>query len=144
MKIAKKHSRFTSHIMIALIFITVLTVIIAIFVQNLQDKNFFVNQKFESLSKSYYEEVLYPEFIEEHKNESLESAFEKYKNNGFTVRLRQILNYEFLNKNNDYRSVFEGNNFSCDTNSSTAKFVPRSPFGKTDYDAEFNLICTND
>jgi len=125
MKIAKKHSRFTSRIMIALIFITVLTVIIAIFVQNLQDKNFFVNQKFESLSKNYYEEVLYPEFIEEHKNESLESAFEKYKNN-------------------DYRSVFEGNNFSCDTNSSTAKFVPRSPFGKTDYDAEFNLICTND
>lgn len=144
MKIAKKHSRFTSRIMIALIFITLITVVAAVVIYKLQDKNYFVNQKFEILAKNYYEEVVYPEFVAEHSGEPLEKAFDKYQNNGFTIRLRQILNYEFLNKNNDYRSVFEGDNFSCDTNSSSAKFIPYAPFGKTDYNAEYTLNCTND
>ena len=76
-------------------------------IENLRDKNFFVNQKFEELSRNYYEEILYPQFIEEHKDDTLEKAFEKYLNNGFTVHLRQILNYEFLNHNNDYRAVLK-------------------------------------
>ena len=144
MKISKRHSRFTSRLMIILIFVAVVTVLGAVFFAKLNDQNYFVHKKFEEISRKYYEETVYPNFVSEHKDESLDKAFEKYLNNGFSIRLRQILNDEFLNHNNDYRSVFEGKNFSCDTNASTAKFVPKAPFGKTDYDAEFNLRCTKD
>lgn len=144
MKIIKRHSRFTSKLMIALIFVALAVAVGAVVIANLRDKNFFVNQKFEELSRNYYEEILYPQFVEEHKDDTLEKAFEKYLNNGFTVHLRQILNYEFLNHNNDYRAVFEGDNFSCNTNASSATFIPRAPYGKKDYEAKFNLLCTND
>lgn len=144
MKIAKKHSRVTSKVMIALIFVTVITVIAAVLFFKLEDKNYFLEKKFEEISRNYYENTIYPEFIAEHSGESLESAFDKYQNNGWTIHLRQILNYEFLEKNNDLRSIFNGDNFSCDTNSSTAKFIPYAPFGKTDYKAEFTLNCTRD
>lgn len=145
MKLAKKQSRFTSRLMIILIFIAVATVIAAVVWFKLQDENYFLKQHFEKISRNYYEEVIYPQFIDEHSDQSLEEAFDRYQNNGFTVRLRQILNYQYLtNDYADLRSTFKGDNFSCDTNSSTAKFVPYAPFGKTDYNAEFELNCTRD
>ena len=144
MKITKKHSRFTSKITIALILVVIITVIAAIFLSNLQDQNYFLEKNFEKISRNYYEETLYPQFIAEHEGESLEEAFDKYQTNGFTVHLRQILNYELLTNGSNLRSSFEGDDFSCDTNSSTAKFIPYAPFGKTDYAAEFNLDCTRD
>ena len=70
-----------------------------------------------------------------------DEAFEKYKS-GFIVRLRQILNYEFLEHDANYRSYFNTDSFSCDTNTSSATFKPHKPYGKKDYDVEFHLNCS--
>ena len=107
---------------------------------NLYEENFFADKKFEELSRNYYENSLYENFIAEHDGEDLAKAFSVYKK-GFTVRLRQILNYEFLEHNQNYRTYFDTDRYSCDTNKSYVIFTTHEPYGKKDYDAEFNLVC---
>lgn len=127
-------------IIIFIIFIGLLTTVGAVVYTNLYENHFFADRKFEELARNYYENSLYENFITEHDGEDLSKAFSVYKN-GFTVRLRQLLNYEFLEHNQNYRTYFETENFSCDTNKSYVKFIAHEPYGKKDYDAEFNLDC---
>lgn len=142
MKIARKGSGIASKVAIGIIVVAVLAVIGVVVATNLFENKFFAEKKFEELAKDYYENSLYESFIVEHDGEDLEKAFSVYKN-GFTVRLRQLLNYEFLEHDSNYRSYFETNSFSCNTNTSVAIFKPRAPYGKKDYDLELNLKCSN-
>lgn len=140
MKMVKKRSgivmKVTFFIMAIGIFVTIATIIFT----NLYQNTFFADKKFEEISRNYYENTLYEDFIAEHNGEDLDEAFSKYTN-GFNVKLRQILNSEFLKNNQNYRSFFETESYSCDTNTSTAKFIPHAPYGKKDYDIELNLNC---
>lgn len=113
----------------------------AVIYLQLVESNFFAKQKFEELSRNYYENKLYDNFVSENSGQSLEQAFSKHRS-GFNIKLRQILNYEFLEHNQNYRSYFDSNKFSCDTNESYAKFIAKAPYGKKDYDVEFNLKCS--
>ena len=142
MKVVKKRgSGIIPKISIALIVVTIIAVIAAIVITQLFENHYFANQKFEELGRNYYENSLYESFITEHSGEDLGEAFSKYTS-GFTVRLRQILNYEFLEHDSNYRSFFDTESFTCDTNKSNVVFKPHAPYGKKDYDAEFNLICS--
>ena len=140
MKIERKRSRVVSKVIILLIFVAVLAVVGLIVYIKLYENTFFAERKFEELSRKYYEDSLYENFIVEHDGEELAEAFSGYKN-GFTIKLRQILNHEFLQNNVNYRSYFETDSYSCDTNKSTAIFKAHEPYGKKDYDVEFNLVC---
>ena len=143
MKLKKqKQNHTTSIITVAMILIAVLAVVAAVIFTNLYENSYFAEKKFDELARQYYENSLYPNFISEHKNESLEQAFEKYKNPGFEIKLRQLLNDAFLNDNQNYRTYFETSSYSCDTNTSTATFIPYAPFGKTDYRLEISLDCS--
>lgn len=122
------------------VLVGLLTAAGAVIYTNLYEENFFADKKFEELSRNYYENSLYENFITEHDGEDLAKAFSIYKK-GFTVRLRQILNYEFLEHNQNYRTYFDTDSYSCDTNKSYVKFTAHEPYGKKDYDAEFNLVC---
>ena len=128
-------------ITVFLIAVGILVSVATIIFTHLYTNTYFADRKFEEISRDYYENTLYEEFIAEHNGEDLGEAFSKYRS-GFTVKLRQILNSAFLKDNQNYRSYFDTESYSCDTNTSTAKFMPRAPYGKKDYDAEFNLVCS--
>lgn len=130
-----------SKIAFIVIVIGLLTAIAAVIFSNLYENTFFAEKKFDEITRHYYEDNVYETVILENKGEDVEKIFKKYPS-GFFVKLRQALNWEFLENNTNYRSFFETESFSCDTNESYAKFIPRAPYGKKDYDVEFNLKCT--
>lgn len=136
----KEKSSKLKKVAIAVVVVGFLVAAASIIYANLFKDNFFADKKFEELARNYYENELYENFIVEHEGEDLGVAFSKYTK-GFTVKLRQLLNNEFLKNNQNYRSYFENSNYSCDTNSSFARFIPKEPYGKTDYDIELNLNC---
>lgn len=140
MKITKKRSGIVMKITFFVILIGLVVAAGSVVYANLYKNHFFVDKKFEEMSRNYYENSLYEDFIKEHDGEDLKDAFEPYKN-GFTIRLRQLLNYEFLEHNQNYRTYFETESFSCDTNKSYVKIKAHEPYGKKDYDTEFVLVC---
>ena len=141
MKIERKRSGAVSKVIILLVFVVILTVAGSVIYMKLYESKFFAERKFEELSRNYYENSLYESFILEHDGEDLSEAFSKYQS-GFSVKLRQILNYEFLENNTNYRSFFDTDAYSCDTNNSIARFKARAPYGKKDYDVELELNCS--
>lgn len=138
----KQSINITSIVTVAIILVTVFAVIAAVIFSNLYENSYFAEQKFNELARKYYETSLYDKFVEGHKDESLEKAFEKYTQNGFEVKLRQLLNDAFLNDGQNYRTYFETNSYSCDTNNSVVRFIPYAPFGKTDYQMDIKLKCS--
>lgn len=129
-----------SKIAFFVIIVGLLVAVAAVVFTNLYKNTFFAEKKFEEITKHYYEDNLYETILLENGGENLEDVFKKYPS-GITVKLRQALSWEFLENNMNYRSFFETDAFSCDTNESTAKFTPRAPYGKKDYDVEFGLKC---
>ena len=127
--------------MIIMILVLVGSVIWALAVRNTFLDQVYAKQYFEELSVDYYENVVYPAFIENHSDQKLEDAFESYTEPGFIIRLRQILNNAILEKNADYGYYFKNDFYECDTNTSMARFFPRAPFGKTDYEVTYDLNC---
>ena len=140
MKMARKRSGIMSKIAFFVIIVGLLVAVAAVIFSNLYKNTFFAEQKFQEITKHYYEDNVYETILVENNGESLENIFKKYPS-GIYVKLRQALSWEFLENNMNYRSYFETDAFSCDTNTSTAKFTPRAPYGKKDYDVEFNLKC---
>ena len=122
------------------ILIGLLVAVGAVIFTNLYKNTFFAEQKFEEISKRYYEDELYETILLENNGKELEEVFKKYPS-GIFVKLRQALSWEFLENNVNYRTYFETEAFSCVTNESYAQFVPRGPYGKKDYDVEYNLKC---
>ena len=143
MRIVRKRSGLASKMAIAIIVVAVLAIAGTVVYMNLYRDTFFAQRKFEEISRDYYENGLYEEFITEHSGEDLEEAFSKYPT-GFIVKLRQILNWEFLEKNTNYRTFFSTDVYTCDTNISAATYKPHAPYGKKDYNIELNLECNKD
>lgn len=131
-----------SIITIIVILVAVIVVVATIIFMNLYENSYFARNKFEELARRYYETSLYDNFLSEHKGEDLSVAFEKYAEFGFDIKLRQLLNSEYLMNGQNYRAYFETNVYTCDTNASSAKFIPYAPFGKKDYNLEIKLECT--
>ena len=136
----RKRSGITSKIAFIVIIVGLLVAVATVIFTNLYKNTFFAEQKFEEISRHYYEDEVYETILVENSGKNLEEVFKKYPN-GITVKLRQALSWEFLENNMNYRSYFDTESFSCNTNESQAKFTPRAPYGKKDYDVEFDLKC---
>lgn len=141
MKMVRKKSRNVSKIIFVVIFVGLLVAIGSVIFTNLYQNSFFAEKKFDELARSYYEDNLYETTLLENEGQELGEIFGKYRN-GFKVKLRQVLSYEFLEHNVNYRTYFETEAFSCDTNETYATFMPHEPYGKKDYDVTFNLKCS--
>ena len=140
MKKVPNKSKFPRKILIfALIFLVLFAILIFIF-RDLYKNTFFAEKKFGEIARRYYEDEFYESILLENKNEAKDDIFDKYKN-GIRIKLRQVLNRELVENNANYRSFFENEAFSCDTNQSFAKITPRAPFEKTDYEVEIKLLC---
>ncbi len=140
MKMVKNHSNIVMKVTVILILVGIVAAALAIVFTHLYDNSYFAEKKFEELAKNYYENTLYEDFITDHNGEDIGEAFKKIPA-GFRVKLRQILNSEFLNNNQNYRSYFDTKSYTCDTNTSDVVFKPHEPYGKKDYDMEITLNC---
>ncbi|MBP5512535.1 hypothetical protein J6X90_04135 [Candidatus Saccharibacteria bacterium] len=140
MKMVRNRSNFVMKVTVFLIIIGLITAALAIIFTHLYDNSYFAEKKFEELAKNYYENTLYEDFITDHDGEDIAEAFKKIPT-GFRVKLRQILNSEFLNSNQNYRSYFDTKSYTCDTNTSNVVFKPHESYGKKDYDMEITLNC---
>lgn len=140
MKMVKNHSNIVMKVTVILILVGIVAAALAIVFTHLYDNSYFAEKKFEELAKNYYENTLYEDFITDHDGEDIGEAFKKIPT-GFRVKLRQILNSEFLNSNQNYRSYFDTKSYTCDTNTSDVVFKPHEPYGKKDYDMEITLNC---
>jgi hypothetical protein len=138
-KVPKKSKSPRKILIFALIFLVLFAILIFIF-RDLYKNTFFAEKKFEEIARRYYEDEFYESILLENKNEAKDDVFDKYKN-GIRIKLRQVLNRELVENNANYRSFFENEAFSCDTNQSFAKITPHAPFEKSDYEIEIKLLC---
>lgn len=142
MKNNRKRSNMRPKIMIISIILAMIVIAAVIIYIKLSESTFFAERKFESLGRNYYENSIYDELLKGHDEANLKSVFGKYKKSGLIVKLRQLLNDALLKNGEDYRSLFETEHYSCDTNKSKVIYRPHEPYGKKDYDAEFVLDCS--
>ncbi|MDO4759192.1 MAG: hypothetical protein Q4A30_00185 [Candidatus Saccharibacteria bacterium] len=102
-------------------------------------------RELELMAKDYYENYFYEKFIKERADGvgtiDLQANFEPYREQGLPlVRLRQLLLYNG-EKQAERRGYFAKNNFSCDTNKTTVKLLPQTPYGRKDYRIEYEVYC---
>ena len=140
MKKAKNNGGAARKIALFIIISGFLITILATIFANLYANTFFAEKKFEEMARNYYENDFYESAVLENNSASKTETFEKYQN-GIRIKLRQVLNWELIEHDADYRAFFITEAFSCDTNESFAKITPRAPFNKNDYDIEINLRC---
>ena len=74
MKIARKRSGIASKLMIFVVIVAVAAVVFTVVFTNLFENKFFAEKKFEELSRNYYENSLYENFIMEHNGENLDDV----------------------------------------------------------------------
>ena len=116
-------------------------VALSIFVTVYFNSEAVAHRKFERLAREYYEDYYYDKFMESMSEEAFQAKMETFAKTGLQpVPLRQVLLYQ-NGKNQAYKKYFEKENFACDKNTTTAKFYPVAPYGKTDYTVEFNYSC---
>ena len=126
------------------VIISTVMVGVSVFVAVYFNAEAVAHRKFEQMAREYYEDY----YLERFKSSISEEVFEQrmaiYEKTGLdAVPLRQLLLYQ-QEKNAKMRKYFEGKDFSCDKNTTTAKFYPIAPYGKTDYTVEFNYTCTTE
>jgi hypothetical protein len=98
---------------------------------NTPDKR--LHRKLESLAVNYYEKYYYDEILDT--NDGSTEVFKKYTESGLpTVRLRQLINHSA-----DQDKIFA--NLGCDTNTTSVRYYPASPYGRTDYTIKYTINC---
>lgn len=146
MKLERRSSRTASKVIFTCAIIAAFVILGTLCFANLYLSEHKADRQAKLIAKDYYENNLYPAFINSKKLENasedeLSKAFEDYEREGWNIKLREVLNYEFLENDKDYRPNFDSEAEKCDTNTSTFKFTPKSPYKKTSYDLEINLDC---
>ena len=97
-----------------------------------------VKNSFESLARHYYENVFYENMLDSNTySGDPAKALEKYESSGLNpVNLRQLI---LLDENNnidtDYILKY------CDSEQTTVKYFPESPYSKTSYHTEYSYSC---
>lgn len=80
----------------------------------------------------YYEEGLYELYKDD------QSTLKEYENNGYTISLGAAM--EDIKHETDVFKNHKTKN-ECDMDNSTIEIIPKSPYGKKDYEIKTNLVC---
>ncbi|MBR2589052.1 hypothetical protein IKE84_01800 [Candidatus Saccharibacteria bacterium] len=97
-------------------------------------------RELENIAKDYYENYYYDSFTENTPEDELAVALQTYTDYGFPpVYLRQLLLFD-NGRHEDSRSYFTGQYF-CNTNHTSVTYIPKPPYGKTDYEAVYKYDC---
>lgn len=139
---SKKHCFTNSQkTIICVIIAAMIAVVVALVCSFLLKPEDLVKSKISELSRDYYENHLYQNFISENSNisdEKLAETMSKYEEHGLaSVILRQILLYDHQ-KNADVAPMIKE---YCDEDHTTIKFYPEPPYTKTSYHIEYKYSC---
>lgn len=100
-------------------------------------------RELESIARDYYENYYYDIFTESLPEDELALALQTYSDYGFPpVYLRQLLLFD-NERHAASRSYFDGQYF-CNTNHTSVTYLPRAPYGKTDYTMTYKYECNWD
>lgn len=100
-------------------------------------------RELEHISRDYYENYYYDIFTENTPEDELAIALQSYADYGFPpVYLRQLLLFDD-GRHEASRSYFTGQYF-CNTNHTSVIYLPRPPYGATDYEMKFSYDCNWD
>ena len=94
-----------------------------------------------ALAKDYYENYFYDKLVENAGDNSISDIMSAYAEKGMEpVKLRQFFVYDNA-RHQDSEKIFTTAEYPCNTNTSTVRYTPVAPYGKTDYTYEVNLSC---
>ncbi|MDO5481324.1 MAG: hypothetical protein Q4F60_03210 [Candidatus Saccharibacteria bacterium] len=98
-----------------------------------------VQREIEALAADYYENYLYENYFLKIPEADRRAEFEQYLGRGMNpVYLREILNYS-KDKHSESVKIFQ--TARCDTNSTSVKYFPEEPYGRSDFRVEYKLSC---
>ncbi|MBQ6321185.1 hypothetical protein IJI17_03140 [Candidatus Saccharibacteria bacterium] len=123
------------------VMVSVAMVGVSVFVAVFFNAEAVAHRKFEQMAKEYYEDYYYDKFFETMTEEAKLAKMEVFEKTGLQpVLLRQLLLYQ-NGKNAGMKKYFEAEGYKCDRNTTSAKFYPVKPYGRTDYTVEYNYSC---
>ena len=126
------------------VMISSVMVVVSVFVAVYFNPEAVAHRKFEAMAREYYEDYYYDKFMAGIVDEVFESKMATFEQTGLQpVLLRQLLLYQ-NGKNAEMKKYFETGSFSCDRNTTSAKFYPVAPYGRTDYTVEYNYSCVSE
>ena len=135
-----KNSSPFKRISIAIIFIAMLLVAIALIIPLTFSEENLAKQKLDSLAEDYYKNHLYSDFINSGKfdKDNLEEAMSIYAERGFShIFLRQILLHEAYRNTEDAISLRE----ICDENKTIIQFFPDPPYDENSFHTKITYSC---
>ena len=122
------------------VLVSAVMVAVSIFVTVFFNPKAVAERKFDFLARNYYENYYYDKFVSEIPEGKREETFKKFSTTGLSpVLLRQLFLYN-NRKYADFEKYFSGS-YNCDKNKTSAKFYPVEPYGRTDYEVKFELVC---
>ena len=144
MKITKTRSRQAKKIALTVIVAAAVVVAGSLWANQYFSPAGRASRELHALAKDYYENFFYDLLLRENSNDAdLEKIFEPYVKHGMQpVLLRQLLLFDD-SRHESSRKEFVNDSYKCDTNTTFVKITPVPPFGRTDWEAEYNLSCVN-
>jgi hypothetical protein len=127
-------------ISIIIIVVAMLLVIIALIIPLIFNEENLTKQKLDSITKDYYENHLYSDFINSDKfdKDNLEESMQIYAERGFShLLLRQILLHEAYRDTEDAKFLRE----ACDENKTIIQFYPDAPYTKESFHTKITYSC---
>ncbi len=142
-----KHRKFfqfspiARKIAIGVVIISILAVAGYLFAANYFAPEKMAHRELEKISRDYYENFFYDNFVARLTGDQKQAEFEKYTENGFPrVYLRELFLYD-NEKHADSKQYFKYQGYTCNTDQTYVTFYPTAPFGDRDYRIEYNYSC---
>lgn len=93
----------------------------------------------EKLGKSFYEDYYYPS--QEKSQTDVKEFVKKFEKNGIKINLTNLAKISAIDTKPIESLVNNKTKKKCDYEKTTVTIIPKSPFGKTDYELKVNLDC---
>ena len=141
MKITSRHSRFMRTFAVCAVVIAVAIVGAGMYISVRYTSKNIAAEKFNKIARDYYENYLYPDFVDGKKEDEYPELFQVYTEVGFSpVMLRQLLLFDNA-KYADEAKYFDTGVYVCDTNKTYVIYTPHAPFHNTDYEMTTEMNC---
>ena len=141
-KVEPYSSPFVKKIILGIIFASILFVLIDLFLLTVFTEERITKYYIAELASDYYEDYFYEGVINsdsfKESGSNLESAMKDYGKYGLpTIALKDLITHENQNTAPHANYILE----RCDDTATTVKFLPYSPYSKTDYNVEYTYAC---
>lgn len=140
MKIDKTSDRSAKIIAIILICVAVVTVAVAVAARIFFSPENLAKRELEKIAKDYYENYYYEGFVLRDGEDPYVRAKEIQEVGTASVELSQLLLFD-NERHAESGKYFSQKNYTCSKKTTTVKFYPVAPYGKTDYKVVYKYDC---